>query len=436
MLSFVRQQFSDAFHNITPGTRWVGWLWLISMRRQGVRLLHCNHATKSDTLWSNLSSPYVLYSSCTPSECYSIYSWTTSQLLQITVPLYIYSRTLIRNHLRKSNAGWWIYKNFIVEYRPGKDNPADYFSRHPVKTLNQSSREEKLAEEHINFVTANALPKTVSLKEIVNASQDDIVIQETMRALRAGRWYEVIKDNPEHESELRRLYLLCNELRSAHESDLLLRGNRIIIPTSLRMRIIHIAHEGYQGLVRTKSLLRQKVWYSGIDALVQIVVGECPQCQLVTVENVREPLKMSKIPDGPWLELSCDLMDLPNGKYVLILVDDYSRYPLVEILNSATSRAVIQSLDNMLSMFGTLKKIRTDNGPCFISKEFKEFSKYIGFKHRKVTPRWRRANGEAERMVRTLKKTLRICRSENRSFTQALHHFLKNYRATPHPSTG
>ena len=183
--------------------------------------------------------------------------------------------------------------DFIVEYRPGKDNPADYFSKHPVKTLNQSSREEKLAEEHINFVTANALPKTVSLEEIVNASQDDIVIQETMRALRTGRWYEVIKDNPEHESELRRLYLLRNEL-SAHESDLLLRGNRIIIPTSLRMRIIHIPHEGHQGLVRTKSLLRQKIWFSGIDALVQKVVGECPQCQLVTVENVREPLKSRK----------------------------------------------------------------------------------------------------------------------------------------------
>ena len=145
---------------------------------------------------------------------------------------------------------------------------------------------------------------------------------------------------------------------------------------------------------------------------------------------------MSKIPDGPWLELSCDLMDLPKVKYVLILVDDYSRYPLVEILNSVTSRAVIQSLGNMLSMFGTPKKIRTDNGPCFISKEFKEFSKYIGFKHRKMTLRWPRAKGEAERMVRTLKKTILICRSENRSFTQALHRFLRNYRATPHPSTG
>ena len=279
------------------------------------------------------------------------------------------------------------------------------------------------------FNDTHSKPSTRIQRWMMNIQEYDFIV------LRTGKWYEVIKDNPEHESELRRLYLLRNEL-SAHELDLLLRGNRIIIPTSLRMRIIHIAHEGHQGLVRTKSLLRQKVWFSGIDALVQKVVGECPQCQLVTVENVRKPLKMSKIPDGPWIELSCDLMDLPNGKYVLILVDDYSRYPLVEILNSATSRAVIQSLDNMLSMFGTPKKIRTDNGPCFISKEFREFSKYIGFKHRKVTPRWPRANGEAERMVRTLKKFLRICRSENRSFTQALHRFLRNYRATPHPSTG
>ena len=333
----------------------------------------------------------------------------------------------------------WLMKiqeyDFIVEYRPGKDNPADYFSRHPVRTPTKSSQEEKVAEEHINFVTAHALPKTVSLEEVIDASKTDVIIQAAMRALHTGRWHEVIKSNPEHESELKRLYLLRSEL-SANESDLLLRGNRIVIPVSLRTKLVNLAHEGHQGLVRTKNLLRQKVWFSGIDAMTQKIVGECPQCQITTTENNREPLQMSKLPAGPWLELSCDLMDLPNGKYVVILVDDYSRYPMIEILNSATSRAVIPALDNMMSILGIPEKIRTDNGPCFKSSEFSYFAKDLGFKHRKITPCWPRANGEAERMVRTLKKVLRISHTEHVSFKQLLNRFLRNYRATPHPSTG
>ena len=76
--------------------------------------------------------------------------------------------------------------DFIVEYRPGKDNPAEYFSRHPVRTPTKSSQEEKVAEEHINFVTAHALPKTVSLEEVIDASKTDVIIQAAMRALHTG----------------------------------------------------------------------------------------------------------------------------------------------------------------------------------------------------------------------------------------------------------
>ena len=89
-----------------------------------------------------------------------------------------------------------------------------------------------------------------------------------------------------------------------------------------------------------------------------------------------------------------------------------------------------------MSILGIPEKIRTDNGPCFKWSEFSYFAKDLGFKHRKITPCWPRANGEAERMVRTLKKVLRISHTEHVSFKQLLNRFLRNYRATPHPSTG
>ena len=50
---------------------------------------------------------------------------------------------------------------------------------------------------------------------------------------------------------------------------LVLRGERIVVPRELRETIVTIAHEGHQGIVRTKQLLRAHVWFPGIDKMVK-----------------------------------------------------------------------------------------------------------------------------------------------------------------------
>ena len=99
---------------------------------------------------------------------------------------------------------------------------------------------------------------------------------------------------------------------------MVLRGTRLIIPERLKQNIVNIAHEGYQGIVRTKSLLRTKVWFSGIDDRVYKAIKNCPQCQIVTRKHTRSS-KNDPLASGPWLELSCDLKDLPDGKYACIV---------------------------------------------------------------------------------------------------------------------
>ena len=39
---------------------------------------------------------------------------------------------------------------------------------------------------------------------------------------------------------------------------ILLRGSRIVVPTSLQKRVLKLAHESHVGIVRTKQLLRSK----------------------------------------------------------------------------------------------------------------------------------------------------------------------------------
>ena len=59
----------------------------------------------------------------------------------------------------------------------------------------------------------------------------------------------------------------------------------------------------------------------------------------------------------------------------------------------------------------------------------------LGFKHRKITPVWPRANGEVERLVRTVKKIMKTSCVGKKNFKQELNRFLRNYQATPHSTT-
>ncbi|XP_046848030.1 uncharacterized protein K02A2.6-like [Xenia sp. Carnegie-2017] len=219
-------------------------------------------------------------------------------------------------------------------------------------------------------------------------------------------------------------------------SGIILRKHQIIVPESLREKVVNIAHEGHMGMSKRKALLREKVWFPRIDELVNRKVKSYLACQITTPVSEKEPLKMSELPRSPWKELSKDFGVAPTGtgEYLFVLYDDFSRYPIVEVIRSTSAKTVIPCLDKILSEFGIPDTIRSDNGPPFNSKEFYEFSKYLGFKHRKVTPYWPRANGKMEKFMRTIKKTIKAAIMEGKNWKQELHMFLRNYRATPYSS--
>ena len=226
-----------------------------------------------------------------------------------------------------------------------------------------------------------------------------------------------------------------DELTVCSTRDIILRGTRLIIPKELQAHVVKLAHEGHQGIVKTKSLLREKVWFPGIDKTVENEVKNCAACLVSTPETKREPLKMSPLPSAPWKEISIDFAELPNGEYLMLVIDDYTRYPVVEMIKSVSANTVIPRLDKILSEFGIPDVLKSDNGPPFNSHDFRSFAQDLGFKHRKVTPLWPRANGEVERLVRTVKKTVKTAKVESKSCMQELNRLLRNYRATPHSTT-
>lgn len=219
--------------------------------------------------------------------------------------------------------------------------------------------------------------------------------------------------------------------------ELLLRGTRIVVPRLLRDRMVRLAHEGHQGIVKTKYRLRSKVWWPRMDKDVEKFCRICHGCQVTSGFDPPEPMSRVFPPSAPWQDCGADLLGpLPTGESILVVVDYYSRFLEVAIMKSTTSSKVIEALAPMFARFGFPFSLRTDNGPQFVSEEFEAFLRTNGIEHRKTTPLWPQANGEVERQNRSLLKCIQIAHLEGRNWRTELLVWLTAYRSTPQTTTG
>ncbi|XP_026491791.2 uncharacterized protein K02A2.6-like [Vanessa tameamea] len=114
---------------------------------------------------------------------------------------------------------------------------------------------------------------------------------------------------------------------------LLLRGTRIIIPAQLRKQVLAAAYEGHLGIVLMKARLRTKVWWPRYDKDAETLVQTCKGCTFISAPNPPNPLKRRELPNEPWVDIAIDLMGpLPNGDFILVVVDYFSRYKEVKLL--------------------------------------------------------------------------------------------------------
>ena len=300
--------------------------------------------------------------------------------------------------------------------------------RHPLP--HTSWRQMRSAETYINLIASHATPKAMTLEAIKAATASDARLQQVMQHLETGEWYNI-------GNELQQFHRIRHELSKTTNDTLVLRGTQIVLPDALQNQAIRLAHEGHQGLARTKQLLRGKVWFPGIDSQAAHLINKCLPCQANTPKQTAEPLRMSNLPSGPWREVTIHFCGpYPTGEYLMVIIDNFSKFPIVELIRSTAASSIIPHLDKIFGIFGIPETVRIDNGPPFNGHEFAEFAINLAFKHHRTTPLWPQANGEAERFMRTLGKTIKASVVHRGKWKQELATMLRNYRATPHVSTG
>jgi transposase InsO family protein len=166
---------------------------------------------------------------------------------------------------------------------------------------------------------------------------------------------------------------------------------------------------------------------------VKEMVDKCIPCQSVVHGNNPEPMKITPTEDKPWTSVAIDFHGpVPRtGQYLLMVIDTYSKFPEVEIVNSTEAKTCIPKLD---TIWNTIKK-KTDNGPPFNGKAFETYAKTLGIERKTITPLWPQGNAVVERFMKPIGKLLKTAEIEGKNWKQELQRFLLQYRSTPHQTT-
>ena len=221
---------------------------------------------------------------------------------------------------------------------------------------------------------------------------------------------------------------------------LIVRGSQqqLIIPKELQTASVQLAHEGHLlGEDKTLGLLRETCWFPGMAAMVKEYVESCVTCMAALPGTSQEPMKPTLFPERPWQHIHADFKGPIGNKYYLhTFIDQYTKYPVVEVCTSTSWEQMEPMLETALGMLGNVESVTTDNGPPYNSDNFRKFAKRMGFKHRLCTPVNPQANGLVEVFQKVLVKLVHTSIIEKKDPRKVVQAYLRAYRAAPHRTTG
>ncbi|CAB3980121.1 Retrovirus-related Pol poly, partial [Paramuricea clavata] len=120
-----------------------------------------------------------------------------------------------------------------------------------------------------------------------------------------------------------------------------------------------LAHRRHLGIVKTKQNLRTKVWWPRLDKQAEQHVKECLTCQISGNPEPPPPLAVIPPPMAPW---SCIHVDFygpaPTGEHLLVLLDETTGFPEVEIMNKTTAFHTIRAFEKVFARHGQWKSGR------------------------------------------------------------------------------
>ena len=218
----------------------------------------------------------------------------------------------------------------------------------------------------------STLPMTpAKLTEFKSAVAEDMTIQCIKRHIKYG-WPKSCKSLS---SDLQPYWNIRDSLHEA--DDLVFYGEKLVVPTKLQQSMLSLLHESHMGAEKSKACARQILFWPGMSSDIERTVNECPVCHTFKPNNQKETLMPHEVPHRPWQKVAADIMTLEKDN--LVVVDYYSKYPEIVLLNGKTASKIITQMKYIFARHGIPEELICDNMP-FNSTEFSDFASKWGIK--------------------------------------------------------
>ena len=186
------------------------------------------------------------------------------------------------------------------------------------------------------------------------------------------------------------------------EDGILMKGQKIIIPTSLKQQYISKIHAGHTGIGSCLKKAWEFVFWVNYSKDIQEAIEKCSLCQEQKNVLTTNQCYVSEVPPHPWHTLGSDLFYHKRLDF-LVVVDSFLKFLIVRKIPNSTSSIIIKELDSIFLEYGKPYLFCSDNGPCSTSEEFRIFIYEWKIEHRTSSPHYPQSNGLAESMVKVSK---------------------------------
>ncbi|KAK2563731.1 Uncharacterized protein P5673_012717 [Acropora cervicornis] len=278
---------------------------------------------------------------------------------------------------------------FDIKHLPGKTNhAADATSRQPSPS----------GSVHGTSLGVSSIPDLMESALMASIRQDTQDVGTISWSL-LGR--ETASDtalsslgNPSlarNDHSLAPLWPICESVYA--QEGVLLYQDRVIVPSSLRSRILQHLHAAHQGTSMMAQRARAIVYWSGMSTDIRNMRDGCADCNRNAPTQAATPPLPATPPSTPFLSHVRRLLHL-------------WRPPLPRGTTLAGAAGLIRHLRSFFATFGVPEELSSDGGPEFSAGCTEAFFRLWGVRHRVSSAHFPQSNGRAEVAVKSAKRLL------------------------------
>ena len=268
-----------------------------------------------------------------------------------------------------------------------------------------------------------------------------------------SRLFILAEVEPQNKSDSSYYYLVKKDIlyrvftppsKSRSGNDLI---KQVVVPTVLRNRVMFLAHStnfsGHLGSRKTCDRLTAAFHWPGVYEDVRRFCLSCDTCQRMGTKPSKVPLVSPPVISEPFERVAIDLIGpiIPSSneghRFILVVVDYATRYPLAVALKKIDTQTVADALIDIFSQVGIPKQMLSDNGSQFTSGLMSEVLRLLSIQQLKTTVYNPRCNGLVESLNGTIKQMLkRLCKDQPTNWNRFISPCLFALRQVVNESTG